>query len=42
MIAMIFLDICLTMDIPCIKVRKNDRSGWKKEINKIRNLSAIS
>ena len=30
MIAMIFLDICLTMDIPCIKVKKNDKSKMEK------------
>ena len=25
-----FLDICQTMDMPCIKVRKNSRVKWKK------------
>ncbi len=29
------------MDMPCIKVRKNARVGWKKG-NILRNLSVIS
>ena len=28
--------------LPCIKVRKNARVGWKKERNTLRNLSIIS
>jgi len=28
--------------MPCIKVRKNARVGWKKERNIIRNLSVLA
>ena len=28
--------------MPCIKVRKNAKVGWKKERNTLRNLSIIS
>jgi hypothetical protein len=38
---MIFLDVLETMDMPCIKVRKNARVGWKKG-NILRNLSVIA
>jgi hypothetical protein len=38
---MIFLDIWKTMEIPCIKVRKNARVGWKKG-NFLRNLSVLA
>ena len=41
MIAMIFLDICQIMDMPCIKVRKNSRVKWKKG-NILRNLSVLA
>ena len=41
MIVMTFLDIWLTMDMPCIKVRKNARVGWKKG-NILRNLSVLA
>jgi hypothetical protein len=41
MIVMTFLGIWKTMDMPCIKVRKNARVGWKTG-NILRNLSVIS
>jgi hypothetical protein len=28
--------------LPCIKVRKNARIGWRKKVNILRNLSVIS
>ncbi len=40
MIVMIFLDICQTMDMPYVKVRKNARIKWKKG-NILRNLSVL-
>ncbi len=41
MMVMRFLDICQTMDMPCIKVRKNSRVKWKRG-NIIRNLSVLA
>ena len=38
---MIFLGIWETMDMPCIKVRKNARVGWKTG-HILRNLSVIA
>jgi hypothetical protein len=35
-------DIWQTMDMPCIKVRKNARIRWKKGKNILRNLSVLA
>ena len=40
--AMIFYISSDNEIMPCIKVRKNARVGWKKERNIIRNLSVLA
>ncbi len=41
MITMRFLDIYQTMDMPCVKVRKNAKVRWKKG-NILRNLTVLA
>ncbi len=41
MMTIIFLDICQTMDMSCVKVRKNAKVRWKKG-HILRNLSVLA